>query len=632
MSDIIHLLPDHIANQIAAGEVIQRPASVVKELVENALDAGATTIQVNIKDAGKTLVQVIDDGKGMSETDARMAFERHATSKISTADDLFSLHTMGFRGEALASIAAVAHVELRTCQQGSEVGTRLSLAGSVVEEVEPDACAPGSIFSVKNLFYNVPARRKFLKSNETEFRNIIYEFERVALVNPELNLSLFHNEVQILNLPKSGLRQRILNVYGKNLNQKLLPIEATSSLVSINGFVGRPDSVKQRGALQYFFVNGRFMKHPYFHKAVMQAYDQLIPPGEQPNYFIYFQVDPVTIDVNIHPTKTEIKFENEQPIWQILMAAVRETLGKSSAIPTLDFDADPSIEIPVYNPSAERSKSWDKPEVQFRSQYNPFQSDASTEADALPAAPAFDWQELYQGFEEDREAVRQELKAKGAWDDLQQEKEQADAVIPASSDPEPPIASAFTSLPSSAYQYKARYIVTSLKSGLALVDQHRAHVRILYDQYLAQIGQQQGVSQQLLFPEVVEFTTVEAQMLNTLMEDLRFVGFDLSPLGNDAYAVNGLPSGVEQSNPPQLLKEIVHQAIEMGSSVKEEVGATVAFSLAKSAAIRPGKQLSAEEMDHLLSELFSCPDSNLTPDGKTIISLLSDDELEKRFK
>ncbi|MDD6766546.1 MAG: DNA mismatch repair protein MutL, partial [bacterium] len=314
------------------------------------------------------------------------------------------------------------------------------------------------------------------------------------------------------------------------------------------------------------------------------------------------------------------------------MAAVRETLGKSSAIPTLDFDADPSIEIPVYNPSAERSKSWDKPEVQVRSQYNPFQSDASAEADALPAAPAFDWQELYQGFEEDREAVRQELKAKGAWDDLQQEKEQADAVIPASSDPEPPIASAFTSLPSSAYQYKARYIVTSLKSGLALVDQHRAHVRILYDQYLAQIGQQQGVSQQLLFPEVVEFTTVEAQMLNTLMEDLRFVGFDLSPLGNDAYAVNGLPSGVEQSNPPQLLKEIVHQAIEMGSSVKEEVGATVAFSLAKSAAIRPGKQLSAEEMDHLLSELFSCPDSNLTPDGKTIISILSDDELEKRFK
>ncbi len=349
MSDVIHLLPDSIANQIAAGEVIQRPASVVKELVENAVDAGAQQIQVHIKDAGKTLVQVIDNGKGMSETDARMAFERHATSKISTANDLFALQTMGFRGEALASIAAVAHVELRTRQRGSDLGSKIAIAGSEVESSEPDACPEGSIFSVKNLFFNVPARRKFLKSNETEFRNIINEFERIALVNQHISMSLHHNDTEILNLPESGLRQRIINIYGKALNQKLLTLEAQSSLVTISGFVGRPDSVRKRGALQFFFVNGRFMKHSYFHKAVMQAYDQLIPAGEMPDYFIYFTLDPATIDVNIHPTKTEIKFENEQPVWQILCAAVREAIAKSSSIPTIDFDVDGSIDIPVFN-------------------------------------------------------------------------------------------------------------------------------------------------------------------------------------------------------------------------------------------------------------------------------------------
>ena len=400
MSDIIHLLPDSIANQIAAGEVIQRPASVVKELVENAIDAGATQIQILIKDAGKTLVQVIDNGKGMSETDARMAFERHATSKISKADDLFSLHTMGFRGEALASIAAVAQVELRTRQKGADLGTRLEIFGSQLQHIEADACPEGSIFSVKNLFYNVPARRKFLKTNDTEFRNIITEFERIALVNPSVSMSLYHNDTEILNLPESGLRQRIVNVYGKNLNQKLLSVEAESSLVSINGFVGKPETAKKRGALQYFFVNGRFMKHPYFHKAVMQAYDQLIPAGEMPSYFIYFNLDPAIIDVNIHPTKTEIKFENEQPIWQILLAAVRETLAKSSAIPTIDFDVEGAIDIPVYNPEKKISGN-ESPKVQIRSEYNPFKRETTP----TDTRPSFDWTELYQSFEADRSAV-----------------------------------------------------------------------------------------------------------------------------------------------------------------------------------------------------------------------------------
>ena len=630
MSDIIHILPESIANQIAAGEVIQRPASVVKELVENAIDAGAGHIQVNIKDAGRTLIQVVDDGKGMSETDARMAFERHATSKISSADDLFSLHTMGFRGEALASIAAVAHVELRTRLQGAELGTKLSMAGSTLQDIEPDACTEGSIFSIKNLFFNVPARRKFLKSNETEFRNIINEFERIALVNPQVALGLNHNDTEIFNLPESGLRQRIINVYGKNLNQKLLSVDAQSSLVTISGFVGRPDSAKKRGALQYFFVNGRFMKHPYFHKAVMQAYEQLIPPGEQPNYFIYFTLDPSTIDVNIHPTKTEIKFENEQPIWQILMAATREALAKSSAIPTIDFDVEDAIDIPVYNPVRE-ADGFKSPTVQLDSGYNPFKSSSSSSYSPSSSSPSskkqeFDWSQLYQGFESDRDAVRKDLEMMGEVLDTE-EMETPEPVKVVVGDE-----ALFAETTTPCYQYKGRYIITSLKSGLALIDQYRAHVRILFDQYLNNIRQQKGASQQVLFPEIIEFTAAEAAVLPALLEDMRFIGFDLSNLGNNSYAINGLPAGLENVDQVVLIKDIVSRAIETGCEVHEEICESIALALAKAAAIRPGKVMSADEMDHLIATLFSCPDSNLTPDGKTIVSMLTDEELEKRFK
>lgn len=621
MSDIIHLLPDSIANQIAAGEVIQRPASVVKELVENAVDAGAGHIQVNIKDAGRTLVQVIDDGKGMSETDARMAFERHATSKISTADDLFSLHTMGFRGEALASIVAVSQVELRTRLKGAELGTHLVFSGSELESVEPDACTEGSIFSVKNLFFNVPARRKFLKSNETEFRNIINEFERIALVNSQVALSLYHNDTEIFNLPESGLRQRIVNVYGKTLNQKLLSVDAQSSLVTISGFVGRPDSAKKRGALQYFFVNGRFMKHPYFHKAVMQAYEQLIPAGEQPNYFIYFTLDPATIDVNIHPTKTEIKFENEQPIWQILMAATREALAKSSAIPTIDFDVEDAIDIPVYNPVKEAAP-YKAPCVQVNSGYNPFETSSYKK-------PEFDWSKLYNDFEGDRNAIRQGAELTGSFlaSDLSEPTIEADEVAVQDTS-----GSLFNDVSNPCYQYKGKYIITSLKSGLALIDQHRAHVRILFDQYITNIRQQRGASQQVLFPEIVEFTAGEATVLPTLLEDMRFIGFDLTNLGNNSYAINGLPAGVENLDPVSLIRNMVDRVIDTGCEVHEEICDSLALSLAKAAAIRPGKILSGEEMDNLLASLFSCQESNLTPDGKTIISKLTDEELEKRFK
>ncbi len=603
MSDIIHLLPDSIANQIAAGEVIQRPSSVVKELVENAVDAGATTIRINIKDAGKTLIQVIDDGKGMSETDARMAFERHATSKISTANDLFALHTMGFRGEALASIAAVAHVELRTRLRGAELGLRLSIAGSAFEEIDTDTCGEGSIFSVKNLFFNVPARRKFLKSNETEFRNIINEFERIALVNPQIALSLYHNDIEILNLPESGLRQRIINVYGKNVNKNLLAVDAQTSLVTISGFVGTPDSVRKRGCLQYFFVNGRFMKHPYFHKAVMQAYEQLIPTGEMPNYFIYFTIDPSSIDVNIHPTKTEIKFESEQSIWQILVAAVREGLAKASAVPSIDFDTQGAIDIPVYT-QAEQVRTLQPPRIDVNPNYNPFESVSASSY----KRNEFNWEELYKDFENERNSIQVEVEADSREELFEQ----------------PTL--------STCYQYKGRYIITSLKSGLALIDQHRAHIRILFDQYLFSIQNQKGSSQQVLFPEIVEFTTSEASILPSILDNLYYVGFDLSHLGNNAYAINGVPAGLEKVNPAKLVKDAVNRAMETGGEAHEKICESIALSLAKAVAIKPGKNLSSEEMDHLIASLFSSSSSTYTPDGKLILSMLTDEDLEKRFK
>ncbi len=614
MSDIIHLLPDNIANQIAAGEVIQRPASVVKELVENSIDAGATHIHINIKDAGRTLIQVIDDGVGMSETDARMAFERHATSKISSADDLFALRTMGFRGEALASIAAVAHVELRTRHKDADVGVKLSIAGSVLTDIEADACAVGSIFSIKNLFFNVPARRKFLKSNDTEFRNIVNELERVALVNPHISFSLHHNDIEILCLPEAGMRQRIIDIFGKSMNQKLLPIDVQSSLVSISGFIGKPDSVKKRGALQYFFVNGRFMKHPYFHKAVMQAYENIIPVGEMPNYFIYFTLDPQTIDVNIHPTKTEIKFENEQPIWQILVAAVRESLAKSSMIPTIDFDRQDAIDIPVYNSEKRGPVSF--PSVNINKDYNPF-----VNAPIRQERPAFDWDKLYQDFEEDRSFVEKNL-FQDSEEDTPMQGENSALLEQVS-----PVNNLFP-----CYQYREKYIVTSLKSGLAIIDQHRAHLRVLYEQYLSKIQQRRSISQKMLFPEIVELTSSEASILPHLIDDLSYVGFDLSDLGNNTYVINGLPSEIEGIDPVLLLKDMINKAMEHTNTIREDLSHILSLTIAKATAINYGKTLTLEEMEHLIASLFSCVESRLTPDGKTIVSIFSDDELDRRFK
>ena len=598
MSDIIHLLPDHIANQIAAGEVIQRPASVVKELMENAVDAGAMHITVHIKEAGRALIQVIDDGKGMSETDARMAFERHATSKIAAAEDLFSLRTMGFRGEALPSIAAVAQVELRTRARGAELGTRLTIEGSELIDIGPDACPEGAIFSVKNLFFNVPARRKFLKSNETEFRNIMTEFERVVLANPSLSFRLMHNDTEVMNLPAAPTRRRIMDVFGKHFNQRLLPVETTTSLVKIEGFIGRIDTVRRRGYRNYFFVNGRYMRHPYFHKAVTQAYERLTPPGELPDYFIYLTLDPAGIDVNIHPTKTEIKFENEQPIWQILAAAVREALGKFNAVPSIDFDTEGALDIPIYNPAADHT-AVKQPAVEVNPHYNPFRS--------APLAPDRNWEKLYQDFTNESTPPTPDAPAAPLF-------------------PEPAAAT------SACFQYKNRYILTALKSGLAMIDQYRAHVRILYDRYVRNVRGHTAVSQKLLFPELVELTPTEAALLPSLLDGLHRLGFELSPMGGNSYSVTAVPSGLRDVKASELLKELVDGAADTPDAVGDEMAEALALSLARSAAIRPGRPLTTEEMEEMVATLFSTESNRITPDGKPVLILLTDDELATRFR
>ena len=621
MSDIIRLLPDSVANQIAAGEVIQRPASVIKELVENAVDAGAKHIDVLVVDAGKTSIQVIDDGKGMSETDARLAFERHATSKIREAADLFALRTMGFRGEALASIAAVAQVELRTCLEGEDLGTSLCISGSKVESQETVACPKGSNFQVKNLFFNVPARRKFLKSNQTELSNILTEFERIALVNPEVSFTLHHNGTEMLNLPAIQLKQRIMGVFGKKINQELLSVQVDTTMVRISGFVGRPESSRKKGARQFFFVNGRYMRHPYFHKAVVDAYEHLVPAGEQVSYFLYFEVDPENIDVNIHPTKTEIKFENEQAIWQILSAAIKESLGRFNAVPSIDFDTEGMPDIPAFENSPYSNLEMPKPT--YNPQYNPFDSTPSS----YSRKETKGWDRLYEGLEQ---TIPSSVNFPDADDsDFFVEQPQEDLGLNLYSQMEEKAA---METASQHYQYKGHYILTSVKSGLMVIDQHRAHVRILYDRYLAQIASRQGASQGILFPDIVQFSASEIPVLQSIMEDLSYLGFELTDLGGGSYAINGVPGGIEGLRPTDLVQNMVHTAIEKGCKVKEEVQSMLALSLAKAAAIVQGQVLSNEEMNHLVDGLLTSVSPNYTPDGKTALVVIQEDELEKLFK
>ncbi|PDP80618.1 DNA mismatch repair endonuclease MutL [Prevotella intermedia] len=615
MSDIIQLLPDSVANQIAAGEVIQRPASVVKELVENSVDAGAKTINVLIVDAGRTSIQVIDDGKGMSETDARLSFERHATSKIRKADDLFALTTMGFRGEALASIAAVAQIELKTRQEKDDIGTSLSISGSKFIGQEPCVCPVGSNFKIENLFFNVPARRKFLKSNTTELNNIISAFERIVLVYPNITFTLHSNGVEIFSLKACSLRQRIVEVFGKRLNQNLLPVEVETTLCRIYGFVGKPESAKKKGALQYFFVNDRYMKHPYFNKAVANAFERLVPFGEQVPYFLYFEVPAENIDVNIHPTKTEIKFENEQAIWQILMAAVKEALGRFNDIPAIDFDTEGKPDIPVFNPSANVSA----PTVNFNPSYNPFKETKSSKSSA---ASQTQWEELYKGLNEDFSTDTENVLSVPNQSDEQSiftSNEVGKASVAEERSP-------------AHYQYKGCYIMTAVKSGLMIIDQHRAHVRILYEQYLKQLKEHTSHTQKMLFPEMVNLPTSNEAALQKVLSEMQTMGFELSNMGGGSYAVNGIPAGIEGLNISALVGDMVASTLEDGSSVNEEIDQALALSLARNAAIPYGQVLGNEEMENLVNELFACNNVNYTPTGKTILTILKQLDIEKMLE
>ena len=621
MSDIIQLLPDSVANQIAAGEVIQRPASVIKELVENAIDAGATSINVLVVDAGRTSIQVIDNGKGMSETDARLSFERHATSKIRKADDLFSLHTMGFRGEALASIAAVAQIELKTRMASDDLGTHLSISGSRFTNQEPCSCPVGSNFLVENLFFNVPARRKFLKSNTTELNNIINAFERIVLVYPHIAFTLYSNGTELFNLRSCNYRQRIVEVFGKRLNQDLLSIDVDTSLCHIHGFVGKPESARKKTPQQYFFVNERYMKHPYFHKAVITAFDRLIPQGEQIPYFLYFEVPPTNIDVNIHPTKTEIKFENEQAIWQILLAAVKEAVGRFNDIPSIDFDTEGKPDIPVFDPHSGTKA----PKVEINPSFNPFKQTAQPQKPSVPKG----WEELYSGLDGNAEIRQSKLFEQ---DDLDVNTTPTDeSLIISSASTTSTNESMIEEKSPSHYQYKGSYIMTAVKSGLMIIDQHRAHIRILFEEYLRQLSSHKAHSQKVLFPEVVQFTVSDKLIIDRILPEMAEMGFQLDSLGGDSYAVNGVPAGIEGLNAVSLIQDMVASAVESGASVKEDIDRTLALSLARNAAIPQGQVLTNSEMDNLVNELFTCENVNYTPSGEPIIAVMKQLDIEHLF-
>lgn len=608
MSDVIQLLPDSVANQIAAGEVIQRPASVIKELVENAIDADAKRIDVVVVDAGRTSIQVIDDGRGMSETDARLAFERHATSKIRKADDLFALSTMGFRGEALASIAAVAQVKLKTRMSESEVGTELVISASKVVQQQPISCPVGSNFIVDNLFFNVPARRKFLKTNTTELNNILTAYERITLVYPDIAFTLHSNGTELINLRPGSLRQRIVDVFGKRLNQVLLPVEVDTSLCRIKGFVGKPESAKKKGAHQFFFVNGRYMKHPYFHKAIMNAFDRLVAVGMQVPYFIYFDVNPSDIDVNIHPTKTEIKFENEQPIWQILSAAVNDAIGKFCEIPSIDFDTEGKPDIPLFDPQHE---TYAPPQPQYNASYNPFKTHSEARQPAVPDS----WEDLYNGLGDDDPVPSRPEATQQSFDFSEPIMSEAN--------------SDFSERSLAHYQYKGHYIMTAVKSGLMIVDQQRADMRIRFERYMKQMETHISPSQQVLFPEVVQFPASLAVLLNKVLPEINNMGFDLTDLGQNSYSINGVPAGLEGIDCKALLVSMLDDAADNVSSSTDALRRSLALTMARAAAIPVGQVLSNVEMESLINELFTCSNVNYTPDGKAIICILPQREIEQ---
>lgn len=676
MDDIIHLLPDSVANKIAAGEVVQRPSSIIKEMMENSIDAGAQNIQVYVVDGGKTCVQIIDDGKGMSETDARLSFERHATSKIVDATDLFKLSTMGFRGEALASIAAVAQVELKTRRAEDELGTVINIAGSKIESQEPTACPVGSNFAVKNLFYNIPARRKFLKSSQTEMANVVSDFERIVLVYPNISFTLYNNGTEAMNLPKASVRQRIVDVFGRKLNGELLPIETDTSIVGVSGYVAKPDASKKKGTHRYFFVNGRYMNHKYFHSAVMRAYDNLIPAGEQISYFIYLSVDPSTIDVNVHPTKTEIKFDNEQAIWQVLFATVKETIGKFSNVPLIDFDIEDRPSIPIagsgpvfdqpkgikatYNPFKQSSKSNtyfddymkvrggingsshnDRLENEFDVELNLPENDGNETSDGN-FIPSMGNQSIGGGYHLgkgkfgsqnnnfDVEAVGgvdiNQIKTLGSISEGA-DLFATDAVIPSVGLNEK--MGLDFSVPK--FQFKGRYIVLPCREGLMMVNQKRAHVRILFERCMDSLKNGKLSSQGILFPMLVELSKAEAMILDSEIEKFISLGFELTNLGGGSFSVTGIPVGLEGADVAKILHEMVVSISEKIGDAEMEIKESLSFTLAKASAIVYGQVLTNAEMESLLKDLFNTTSPARTPDGKLIYSIVDNKTIEKIF-
>lgn len=612
--DIIQLLPDHVANQIAAGEVVQRPASVVKELLENAIDAGATTIKLIVKDAGKTLIQVIDNGKGMSVTDARLSFERHATSKIKSADDLFNLTTKGFRGEALASIAAIAHVELKTKPEPDDVGTHIKIEGSEVVSQEVIATPTGTSIAVKNLFFNIPARRNFLKSNTVELRHIIDEFNRVTLAHPNINFVMYHNGSELFNLPESNIRQRIVNVFGGKTNEKLVPVEESTEVLNISGFVGKPEFARKTRGEQFFFVNNRFIKSSYLNHAVNAAFEGLLRDGTHASYFLYLEVDPKSIDINIHPTKTEIKFDDEHTLYALLRSSVKHSLGQFNIAPVLDFEHNSNMDTPY----SYKHKEASNPVIEVDRGFNPFKEEKSvtrSQGATFKKEPLASWESLYVGLE-----------SKGnnsdAFSQLQLESdEEMPSMFEKVSD----------EVTQKTFQVHGKYIVNTIKSGMLFIDQQRAHQRVLYEQFLQHITVKEAVSQQLLFTLTMKFSTTEIAILLNLKEQLEQTGFVFSKLKGDEVEISGVPVSVEASKVSQVLEALINDVENEVPDNHFSQTDLIAKSLAKSLAIKTGQPLSVQEQEHLVNSLFACKEPSISPTNRPTFITMKVEDIDKKF-
>jgi len=614
MADIIQLLPDHVANQIAAGEVVQRPASVVKELLENAIDALSTTIKLIIKDAGKTLIQVIDDGNGMSATDARLSFERHATSKIRSAEDLFDLHTKGFRGEALASIAAIAHIELKTKQEQDEIGVQIKIEGSEVVSQEVVVTPKGTSVAVKNLFFNIPARRNFLKSNPVETRHIIDEFHRIALAHPNINFSMYHNGGEMFNLFVSNRRQRIVNILGGKTNEKLVPVEEDTQVLKISGFVGKPEFAKKTRGEQFFFVNHRFIKSAYLNHAINSAFEGVLREGTHASYFLYLEVDPKTIDINIHPTKTEIKFEDEHTLYALLRSAVKHSLGQFNIAPVLDFDSNTSMDTPY----AFKNKEASKPNVEVDRNYNPFMDEKASNgfSQSYKKEVVGNWDSLYVGLES------KGINSQQDFSEVQFESEEVTGSIFDDKNSEKT---------QKTFQLNNKYIVNTIKSGMLIINQQRAHQRVLYEDFLQHITVKEAVSQQLLFPLQLEFSNAEIIILQSLKEQLEQTGFIFSKLEASKVELSGVPVSVSDANVSLVLEQLVNDVENEVPDSNFSQTDLLAKSLAISLAIKTGQRLSIEEQEHLVNRLFACKESSISPTNKQTFVTMSVEDWDKKF-